>query len=110
MTDTIGPGTDRAAAVAELAAENHQRRQARGWASSMAASQEFAAGRLESAFAAADLGHEVTWDPPSGLTSIRARWTCVRPGCGKAVLQAADGSIYGSAARDRCEAVPAPAR
>lgn len=90
----ITPDTDWEAAVSQLAAENLTRNRARGRPASPAASQVFAVRRLDVAFRAARLGHAVTWDPPAGLTSVSARWTCTR--CGRAVL-VRDGQVYGGA-------------
>jgi hypothetical protein len=98
----IGPDTDWEEAVAALAAENLRRRQARGEPASAAASQNFAVRRLDAAFRAARLGHVVVWDPPAGLTSVRARWTCTRRMCGAAVLVSAEGGVYGKAAAEAC--------
>jgi len=50
--------------------------------------------------AAVAQGHELTWDPPHGL-SRASRWTCFRPGCGATAIRY-DGNEYGSALEDRC--------
>lgn len=47
--------------------------------------------------------HHVTWDPPA--TGAARRWTCDRPGCGAAVLDAA-GNVYGSATTAPCPGAP----
>lgn len=47
-----------------------------------------------------EFGHDVGWDPPSGLSSAR-RWTCLRRTCGRAVLIYGD-NIYGSAVTEQC--------
>jgi hypothetical protein len=45
---------------------------------------------------AADLGHDVEWDP-----GRQPRWTCRRRGCGRAVVNC-DANVYGSATTEAC--------
>jgi hypothetical protein len=56
--------------------------------------------RVELPSAVFDNFHNVEWDPPAALTSVK-RWTCRN--CGLAVLQAADGHFYGSALTEECK-------
>jgi hypothetical protein len=98
--DRIGPHDDREAIIDALARalmdkpyNQHSTARLEDW-------RHGAAARLEAAFAAVDNGHTVVWDPPAALTSVRCRWTCAR--CGQAVLQAAEGHLYGSALDGAC--------
>jgi hypothetical protein len=83
--DPVGPDTDRAEAMRDLAE---------------LVRPYTAEDRLGAAFAAADRGHTVAWDPPAGLTSVRARWTCQR--CGATVLRRPAGHLTGGALDRDC--------
>jgi hypothetical protein len=48
--------------------------------------------------AATDHGHQVAWDPPSGMSAAR-RWTCLD--CGATVIDYW-GNVYGSATEQTC--------
>lgn len=63
--ERIGPRTDQAAAVEDLARANLSRKLDRGETGTIEDSRAFAQARLASAFAAVALGHTVTWDPPA---------------------------------------------
>src|SRR5580698_2237720 len=77
----IGPDTDWETAMASMCAVRAGRR-----STTVYEEQWFAVKRLGPALRAARLGHTVEWDPPAGLTSVQARWTCIHPDCGAAVL------------------------
>lgn len=48
----------------------------------------------------AHLGHDLEWDPPAAMTSMR-RWTCLV--CGDAVLARPDGTVYGAGSERPCD-------
>jgi hypothetical protein len=77
VNDPIGPGYDADGLLGEL----EERFRAR----SSFATPESAWLRLRGAFAAADLGHTVRWDPPGppDWPRVHARWTCIK--CGRSV-------------------------
>jgi hypothetical protein len=94
LFDPVGPGTDRIEALFALAGDKGRDAEDR---------LPFAMRRLGPAFRAADLGHTLTWDPPSGLTEVRIRWTCKT--CGRAVLarERETEHAYGSALEIPCK-------
>lgn len=99
--DLITPDTDRQAATDALAQALHAPSAALGggeWEAWLPAARD----RLAAAFAAADRGHAVEWDPPAALTSV-TRWTCTR--CGSAVLVRHD-IPYGTAYTEDCAVMP----
>jgi hypothetical protein len=108
MFRQVGPGYDRDLVVAALAASFAVKRLGRPLRLDEVTPPmcgQTALMHLRGAFAAADNGHTVVPDPPAGITSIHARWTCVF--CGRAALdrdRAMIDPVYGSAVIEQCEA------
>ena len=89
----IGPDTDWETVIAAMCAT----RVARQPGTTLYSHQQFAVKRLDPALRAAANGHTVEWDPPAGLTSLEARWTCTHRDCGAALLIGRDRRMRGTA-------------